>query len=67
MEENTTTNNTTETNDNLAKAKVELESVLKKYNIALIPVVMHHGDKTLSRIDIIDAPQQVEAASNKEQ
>jgi hypothetical protein len=39
--------------DNLAKAKAEIEEIVKKYNIALIPVVMHHGDKTLTRIDIV--------------
>ena len=39
--------------DNLAKAKAEIEEIVKKYNIALIPVVMHHGEKTLTRIDIV--------------
>jgi DNA-binding protein YbaB len=36
----------------LAKAKEEIEQVLSKYKVALIPVVIHQGDKTISRIDI---------------
>lgn len=42
-------------NDKMLKAKQEIEDILKKYDISLIPVVMHHGDKTLSRIDIAPA------------
>ena len=53
MEENTTTQQVE--NENLAKAKDEIEEIVKKYNISLIPVVLHHGDKTFSRIDIAPA------------
>lgn len=53
MEKNTTTQQ--EENENLAKAKDEIEEIVKKYNISLIPVVLHHGDKTFSRIDIAPA------------
>jgi hypothetical protein len=42
-------------NETLAKAKQEIEDIVRKYNISLIPVVMHHGDKTISRIDISPA------------
>jgi hypothetical protein len=42
-------------NETLAKAKQEIEDIVRKYNISLIPVVMHHGDKTISRIDIAPA------------
>lgn len=44
-----------EENHPLANAKKELEEVLMKYNIVLIPVVTHQGDKTFSRIDIAPA------------
>jgi hypothetical protein len=37
---------------NMAKAKEEIEQILLKYNIVLIPIIMHQGDKTISRIDI---------------
>lgn len=53
MEENTTTQQVE--NENLAKAKDEIEEIVKKYNISLVPVVLHHGDKTFSRIDIVPA------------
>lgn len=46
MSENITQNN------NLVKAKEEIETILLKYNIVLVPVVVHRGDKTTSRIDI---------------
>lgn len=48
MEENTST----EKNPNLESAKEEIEAILKKYNVALVPIVIHQGDRTLSRIDI---------------
>jgi len=42
----------------LSTAKSEIEAVLQKYNIVLVPVVVHFGEKTVSRIDIAPAPQQ---------
>jgi|LauGreDrversion4_2_1035121.scaffolds.fasta_scaffold77140_3 hypothetical protein len=42
----------------MAKAKEEIEQILLKYKIVLIPVVMHQGDKTISRIDIAPASTQ---------
>jgi hypothetical protein len=41
--------------ENLVNAKKEIEEIVKKYNISLVPVVMHHGEKTYSRIDIAPA------------
>ena len=49
---------TPEQTENLAKAKGEIETVLQKYDVVLVPVVVHFGDKTISRIDIAPAPQQ---------
>lgn len=37
---------------NLATAKGEIENILKKYGVILVPIVVHQGDKTFSRIDI---------------
>jgi hypothetical protein len=42
----------------LAQAKAEIEAVLLKYKIVLLPVIIHQGEKTISRIDI--APANVE-------
>lgn len=42
----------------LTSAKAEIEAVLQKHNIVLVPVVVHFGEKTVSRIDIAPAPQQ---------
>lgn len=53
MEQNTEQLNQAVDNENMAKAKSEIEEIVKKYNISLVPVVMHHGDKTFSRIDIV--------------
>lgn len=55
-EENVNTNQ--EETHPLAEAKKEIEQILLKYNIVLIPVVMHQGDKTISRIDIAPASSQ---------
>jgi hypothetical protein len=43
--------------DKMVKAKKELEEILVKYNIVLVPVVIHQGDKTITRIDITPASQ----------
>lgn len=61
MEENTQT--PTLTDEQLLAAKQEIEAVLQKYGILLVPIVIHHGDRTISRIDITAAPQQSQAAS----
>lgn len=43
----------TPTNDPLKQAKDELQAVCEKYNISLIPVVVHQGDRTFSSIEIV--------------
>jgi DNA-binding protein YbaB len=47
-------------NESMAKAKQEIEDILVKYNVILVPVVMHQGDKTISRIDIAPASKRSE-------
>lgn len=42
--------------EQLIAAKKEIEDLLKKHNIILVPIVIHHGDRTISRIDIAPAP-----------
>lgn len=49
---------------NLATAKGEIENILKKYGVILVPIVVHQGDKTFSRIDI--APVGSVGPSNEE-
>jgi hypothetical protein len=49
-------------NPNLEAAKTEIEALLKKHNVILVPIVVHQGDRTFSRIDI--APVQ-EAEGNQ--
>jgi hypothetical protein len=46
--------------EKLIEAKKEVEAVLAKHNIILVPIVIHHGDRTISRIDIAPAPEQSE-------
>lgn len=46
--------------EKLLEAKREVEAVLAKHNIILVPIVIHHGDRTISRIDIAPAPEQQE-------
>lgn len=43
--------------EKMANAKKEIEEILVKYNIVLVPVVIHQGDKTITRIDITPASQ----------
>ena len=40
-------------NETLKQAKEELEAVCKKYDITLMPVVVHQGDRTFSSIEIV--------------
>lgn len=39
-------------NETLKQAKEELETICKKYDIVLLPVVVHQGDRTFSSIEI---------------
>ncbi len=54
------------TNEELNQAKEELETVCKKYDITLMPVVVHQGDRTFSSIEIVPRqalqPQQPSSA-----
>jgi hypothetical protein len=52
-------------NQNLKQAKEELEAICKKYDITLMPVVVHQGDRTFSSIEIVprQALQQSQQAS----
>lgn len=45
------------TDEQLIAAKQEIEELLKKHNMILVPIVIHHGDRTISRIDIAPAPK----------
>ena len=39
--------------ETLKQAKQELEGICKKYDITLMPVVVHQGDRTFSSIEIV--------------
>jgi hypothetical protein len=39
--------------ETLKQAKEELETICKKYEITLMPVVVHQGDRTFSSIEIV--------------
>lgn len=58
METQEQTNTPEQNNEILTAAKADIEAVLQKYNIVLVPVVVHFGEKTFSRIDIAPAPSQ---------
>lgn len=39
------------------QVKEEIEAICAKYNVALLPVVIHQGNRTFSSIDIVPATQ----------
>jgi hypothetical protein len=39
--------------EDLKQAKQELEAICQKYDIALIPVIVHRGNDTFSSIDLV--------------
>jgi len=41
------------TNETLKQAKEELEAICKKYEITLVPVIVHQGNRTFSSIDLV--------------
>jgi hypothetical protein len=47
-----------QTQDTMEIAKKEIEQICQKYRISLVPVVIHHGDRTVSSIEIIPMQQQ---------
>jgi hypothetical protein len=48
--------------ETLKQAKEELEAICVKYSIALVPVVIHQGDRTISSIEIVPVKLQAEAS-----
>jgi hypothetical protein len=46
------------TQETLQQAKEELEAVCTKYNIILMPVIIHQGNRTISSIEIFPRPEQ---------
>lgn len=46
------------TQESLKQVKEELEAICVKYSIALVPVVVHQGDRTFSSIEIVPLKQQ---------
>lgn len=48
--------NKTQTTSVIEQAKAEIEEALKKHNVTLVPTIVHQGDRTFSRIDIIPGP-----------
>lgn len=53
-------------NENIAKAKAEIEEILKKYNVVLIPTVVHQGSRTFSHIEVVEVPAQAEQPAAEE-
>jgi hypothetical protein len=49
--------------ETLKQAKEELEAICTKYSIALVPVVVHQGDRTISSIEIV--PVRLQAGSSE--
>jgi hypothetical protein len=47
--------------ETLQTVKQEIEAICKKYNIILVPVVVHQGDQTFSSIEIAPLKQQPQA------
>jgi hypothetical protein len=48
--------------ETLKQAKEELEAICAKYSIALVPVVVHQGDRTISSIEIVPVKLQAESS-----
>lgn len=46
--------------ETLQQAKEELEAVCTKYNIVLMPVIIHQGNRTISSIEIFPRPEQAQ-------
>jgi hypothetical protein len=46
-----------ENNDSFKQAKEELEAICQKYDIILVPVVIHKGNQTFSSIEIVPRQQ----------
>lgn len=44
--------------ETLKQVKEELEAICVKYSVALVPVIIHQGDRTFSSIEITPLKQQ---------
>lgn len=52
--------------ETLQQAKEELEAVCTKYNIVLMPVIIHQGNRTISSIEIFPRPSVDQEASTEQ-
>lgn len=46
--------------ETLKTVKEEIETICKKYNCILVPVIVHQGDRTFSSIEIAPLPAATE-------
>jgi hypothetical protein len=44
--------------ETIQQAKQEIETICKKFNIILVPVIVHQGDRTFSSIEIVPLQEQ---------
>ena len=44
-------------------AKEQIQKILTEHNVALIPTVIHQGDQTFSRIDIVPRQPSAQAVA----
>jgi hypothetical protein len=52
--------------EKLKSAKEDLEAVCKKYSVALVPVVVHQGDRTISSVEIVPVIDEAEQPSTEQ-
>jgi hypothetical protein len=41
------------TQETIVQIKKEFENICQKYNVTLVPTIIHQGDRTFSSIDIV--------------
>jgi hypothetical protein len=51
------------THENMEAAKKELEAICHKYQVSLVPVVVHHGERTFTSVEIVPVQKPAELAS----
>jgi glutamate 5-kinase len=44
--------------ENVKKAKEAIEAILQEQKVALIPVIVHQGDRTFSSVDVVSIAEQ---------
>lgn len=52
--------------ETLKTVKEEIETICKKYNCILVPVIVHQGDRTFSSIEIASLPSATEQSEQSE-